>query len=417
MSDTNQNPYANESDAVAKGPRKAAIAFIMISVVLNVLSLGLIIPVIQALFTELVGGSEAEASFYYGLFGTLWALMQFFFSPFLGALSDRFGRRPVLLISLFTLGLDFILLALAPNLTWLLIGRIINGMTAANFSTAQAYIADITPPEKRTAAFGMLGAAFGLGFILGPVVGGLLTDISIRLPFWASAVMTLANWLYGYFVLPESLPLEKRSPFRWSKANPLGSLQLLRSKKGLLPIGIVLFCYQLAHLAFQNVFAFYTMAHFLWTPKQIGLTLGTVGVLSFIVQGGLIRPAAKWFGERVLVFIALLGGIVGFIGYAVARDAHSFFNCTFIFALMGFFQASINSVMSNRLGPTEQGRLSGANSSIIGLAGIIGPFAYSEIFIRSMRPESYQGTPFLVPAFLLMIGLIIAYFYVPKRAV
>lgn len=448
-----KDPSATDASPASGHPsvkpvRKAAIAFILITVILDVLSLGLIIPVLQKLIKELAGGDELQASYYIGLFGTLWALMQFFCSPIIGALSDRFGRRPVLLVSTFTLGLDFILLALAPSLTWLLVGRIISGMTAASFSTAQAYLADVTTPEKRTAAFGMFGACFGLGFILGPVVGGLLGEIDLRLPFWASAGLTLANWLYGYFVLPESLPPERRAPFRWSRANPLGSLKLLLSKQGLLAMAIILFLYQLAHLAFQNIFVLYTETHFAWTPKQIGLTLGTVGILNFIVQGGLIRPATKRLGERPLVFLGLIGGIVGFIGYALADDGDAFFQATFIFALMGFFQASINGVMSAKMGASEQGRLSGANSSMMGIAGLIGPSMYATTFALSIQPEklggiltgaaaifgdsakrsvqeyvattefanAIQGGPFMLSAAILALALILAFFVVPKRA-
>jgi len=419
MSDS---PYSNTPQdelANAKRPRQAAIAFILITVILDVLSLGLIIPVLQKLIKELVGGNETNASFYIGLFGTLWALMQFFCSPIIGALSDRYGRRPVLLVSTFGLGLDFILLAVAPNLAWLLVGRIITGMTAASFSTAQAYLADVSTPENRTAAYGMFGAAFGVGFVLGPIVGGLLGNIDLRLPFWVSAALTIANGFYGYFVLPESLPPEKRSPFRWSRANPLGSLRLLRSKTGLLPMALILFFYQLAHLSFQNVFVLYTDTHFQWSPKQVGLALGTVGILNFVVQGGLIRPATKRFGERILVFVGLLGGIIGFTAYAFAKDASTFYYCTIIFALMGFFQASINGVMSTRLGPSEQGRLSGANSSMMGIAGLIGPSLYASVFAWSVQPgrsSFWQGTPFALAASILFVGLILAFFVVPSRA-
>lgn len=400
--------------------RKAAIAFILVTVVLDVLSLGLVIPVLQKLILELVGGDNKVASDYVGTFGVLWAAMQFVCSPIMGALSDKFGRRPVLLISGLGLAFDFVLLALAHNLTLLFIGRIITGITASSFSTAQAYLADVTTPEKRTVAFGLFGAAFGIGFILGPVVGGVLGGINLRLPFWVAAALTFANWLYGWFILPESLPIEKRSPFRWSRANPLGSLRLLMSAKGLLPMGFILFFFQLSHLSFQNVFVLYTDKHFGWTTTQIGLALGTVGILNMIVQGGLVRPANRYFGERILVFFGLVGGLIGFLAYAMARDGATFYYSTFIFAMMGFFQSSINGVMSTRLGALEQGRLSGASSSILGLAGIIGPKIYSTVFGWSIAPERssfWQGAPFVLAAIFIVCSLVIAFFVVPKRAV
>ena len=397
-------------------PRKAAIAFIMVTVILDVLSLGLIIPVLQKLIKELVGGDDSTASYYVGLFGTLWAFMQFFCSPIIGALSDRFGRRPVLLTSAFGLGLDFILLAVAPNLAWLLIGRIITGMTAASFSTAQAYLADVSTPENRTAAFGLFGAAFGLGFVLGPIVGGMLGYIDLRLPFWVSAALTLLNAMYGYFVLPESLPPDKRSPFSWKRANPVGSLLLLWSQPGLLPMAITLFLYQLAHLAFQNVFVLYTDTYFQWSTLDVGLALGSVGILNFIVQGGLIRPATKRFGERPLVFLGLIGGSIGFLAYAFARDGKTFYLCTVIFALMGFFQASIQGLMSKKLGPTVQGRLSGATSSLNGIAGMTGPAMYAFVYTWSKgQSTAYQGAPFAVASAILGLALVLAIIFVPKR--
>ncbi|MEQ1824843.1 MAG: TCR/Tet family MFS transporter [Pirellula sp.] len=403
---------------IALNQRKAAIAFILVTVILDVLSLGLIIPVGAKLIKQLVGGDNVLASWYVGLFGTIWAFMQFFSAPIMGALSDRFGRRPVLLISAFGLGLDYILLALAPDLTWLFVGRIITGITAASFSTAQAYMADVTSHENRSAAFGMFGAAFGLGFILGPAMGGWLMDFDLRLPFWVSAALTLTNAMYGYFVLPESLPIEKRTKFRWSRANPLGSLRLLLSKPGLLPMALTLFLYQLAHHVFQNVFVLYTDERFGWSGSMVGASLATVGVLNFIVQGVLIRPAMKRFGERLLVFIGLTGGIIGFTAYSMAPTGELFFASTIIFAIMGFFSASIQGVMSKQLGPTEQGQLSGANSSLGGISGMIGPLLFTRVYGRTIMPDSkyyWPGAPFALAAAILGLALALAIVYVPKQ--
>ncbi len=402
---------------VTMDKKKAAIAFILVIVVLDVLSLGLVIPVLAKLIKKLVDDDEVLASWYIGLFGTIWALMQFFCSPIMGALSDRFGRRPVLLVSAFGLGLDYILLALAPNLGWLIVGRVITGITAASFSTAQAYLADVTTPENRSAAFGMFGAAFGLGFVLGPVAGGLLSDIDLRLPFWVSAVLTLANAMYGFFILPESLPKEKRMPFRWSRANPLGSLKLLASKTGLLPMAAILFLYQLSHQVFQSVFVIYTDERFQWSGLMVGSALATVGILNVIVQGGLIRPAIKKYGERILVFVGLFGGIIGFTSYSIAWTGQIFFACTLFFALMGFFNASLQGIMSKQLETNEQGQLSGANSSLNGIAGMIGPYLFTTVFGWTIVPGTrsyYPGAPFALAAAILTVALILAVIVVPR---
>ncbi len=400
--------------------KKAAVAFILVTVVLDVLSLGLVIPVLSKLIITLVDDDQDLALWYIGLFGTIWAFMQFICSPIMGALSDRYGRRPVLLLSAFGLGFDYILLALAPNLSWLIVGRIITGITASSFSTAQAYLADITTPENRSAAYGMFGAAFGLGFIFGPLTGGILGEIDLRLPFWVSAVLTLTNAFYGYFILPESLPVEKRMQFSWTRANPVGSLRLLSSKSSLLPMAMTLFLYQLSHQVFQTFFVIYTLERFQWRLWMVASTLAVVGVLNAIVQGGLIRPAKKRFGERVLVLVGLTGAIVGFALYSIAWTGQLFFVFTFIFALMGFFNASIQGIMSKQLGASEQGQLSGANSSLNGISGMIGPFLFTTVARWTNKPDSntyFPGAPFALSASVLCIALVLAVMFVPKTNV
>jgi MFS transporter, DHA1 family, tetracycline resistance protein len=395
---------------------KAGIAFIMITVLLDVLSLGVVIPVLPKLVKLLLDDNTTDAASYVGWFGTIWAAMQFIASPIMGALSDRFGRRPVLLVSAAGLAIDYIIMALAPNLTWLFIGRILTGITAASFSTASAYIADVTPPDKRSAAFGLFGAAFGLGFILGPAMGGFLGDFNLRLPFWVAAALTAANALYGYFVLPESLPLDKRSPFRWSRANPIGSLNLLRSFHGLLPMAIILFTYQLSHNVFSSVFVLYTDERFHWTPGMVGAALSLVGILNFIVQGILIRPAVEWVGERMLVYVGLTGGILGFIAYAFVTTGPLFLLSTVIFALMGFFSASLQGLMSKGIDPSRQGQLSGATSSLNGIAGMIGPTLFSTVFKHTIQPDKpwyWPGAPFALAAACLTLGLVIAVLRIP----
>ena len=279
-------------------PRKTALAFIFVTVVLDVMALGIIIPVLPKLVESMVGGDTARAAEIYGIFGTAWGVMQFFFAPILGAVSDRYGRRPVLLFSMLGLGLDYVLMAVAPTLTWLFLGRIISGITAASFSTANAYIADVTPPEDRAGAFGLVGAAFGIGFVLGPALGGVMGDLDPRLPFWVAAGLTLANAAYGYFVLPESLPADRRMAFSWTRANPVGSLRLLARHRQLLGLAGVAFLYHLAHVVLPAVAVLYTSYRYGWDGKTMGLSLAAVGVASGIVQAGLIRPTIDRLGER-----------------------------------------------------------------------------------------------------------------------
>ena len=398
---------------------KAGLAFILITVLMDVLSLGLVIPITAKLVKELAGDNAIDAASYVGWFGTIWAFMQFFSSPLMGALSDRFGRRPVLLLSAFGLGIDYIIMALAPNLTWLFIGRILTGITAASFSTASAYIADVTPPDKRSAAYGIYGATFGLGFILGPALGGYLGDIGLRYPFWVAAGLTLANACYGFFVLPESLPKEVRKPFRWSRANPQGSLNLLRSVPGLLPMAISLFTYQLAHSVFSSVFVLYTDSRFKWTPGQVGQALAIVGILNFIVQGALIRPLIGILGERMMVFVGLIGGIIGFTAYGIVDNDKMFMASTVLFCTMGFFSAAIQGLMSKRMDPSTQGQLSGANSSLNGIAGMIGPILFTTVFRTTIDPDGgfyLPGAPFFLAAIVLGIGLLTAFIAIPKQS-
>ena len=286
-------------------PRRAALAFIFVTVLIDMLAFGMIIPVLPTLVQDFMGGDAARAAQMYGVFGTAWALMQFIFSPVQGSLSDHFGRRTVILISCTGLGLDFILMALAPNLWWLLVGRVISGITAASFSTAGAYISDVTPPEKRAASFGLIGVAFGVGFVLGPAIGGILGDISPRLPFWASAFMALANVCWGLFVLPESLPKEKRVPFAWRNANPLGALKLLRSHPMLTGVAGSYFLINLAHVVLPSTTVLYMHYRFGWNTRAVGIMLAGVGISSLIVQGLLVKPAVKWLKERRAMALGL----------------------------------------------------------------------------------------------------------------
>jgi DHA1 family tetracycline resistance protein-like MFS transporter len=394
----------------SRAPRRAALIFIFITVLLDMLAIGLVVPVLPNLVLAFRQGDTVSAAEIFGVFGTAWALMQFFFSPVLGALSDRFGRRPVILLSNLGLGLDYILMALAPTLGWLFVGRVISGMTAASISTAFAYIADVTPGEKRAAAFGMVGVAFGLGFVLGPAAGGLLGAVDLRLPFWVAAALSLLNFFYGLLVLPESLPADRRSPFAWRRANPIGSLVLLRSYPELLGLSSVNFLHYLAHAVLPSVFVLYAGYRYGWTERDVGLALAGVGIFSAIVQGGLIKPIVAWAGERNALLIGLACGALGFAIYGVAPTGAIFCLGVPVMALWGLTGPAVQALMSQRVGPTEQGQLQGAQSSLQGVANLIGPGLFTATFALAIAPQhrwEAPGTPFVLAALMLMIAMVV----------
>ena len=396
----------------AGGASRAAFVFIFITLVLDVLALGVVIPVLPKLIETFLSGDTAAAARLVGLFSFAWALMQFLFSPLLGALSDRFGRRPVILISCFGLGLDYLLMALAPNLWWLFVGRVLSGITAASFSTAGAYVADVTAPEKRAASFGMLGAAWGIGFVIGPALGGVLGGIDTRLPFWVAGALTLLNALYGLFVLPESLPAEKRGKFSWARANPLGSLKLLRSHPELFGLASVNILYLLAHYVLPSTFVLYVSYRYGWSETVTGLTLAIVGVCNVIVQAVLVRRVVPAIGERRAMLTGLTFGIAGFVIYALAPVGWGFWLGIPVFALMGFFGPAAQSLMSQHVTPQEQGQLQGANSSLLGLTGMIGPVLFTQTFAAAISPGAgwhFPGAPFLLAAVLLLVAMAIAW--------
>jgi DHA1 family tetracycline resistance protein-like MFS transporter len=385
-------------------PRRAAIAFIFVTVLLDMLAIGIIIPVLPSLVLGFVGGDAKRTAEMLGLFGTVWALMQFFFSPVQGALSDRFGRRPVILLSNFGLGLDYIVMALAPNLAWLFVGRVLSGITAASVSTAFAYIADVTPPEKRAAGFGLVGAAFGVGFVLGPAIGGLLGGMDPRLPFWVAAGFSFANFLYGSFVLPESLKPENRARFEWKRANPVGAFALLRSHKSLLGLASVYFLGQLAHVVLPSTFVVYAIYRYGWDERTVGLTLAAVGICSFIVQGGIVRPTVKRLGERRTLMLGLGFGVIGFIWFGLAASGSEFWAAIPVMALWGLWSPALQGLMTRRVSASEQGRLQGANASLQGVAGLIGPALFTLSFAYAIDPGRglhLPGVPFLIAGALL----------------
>jgi MFS transporter, DHA1 family, tetracycline resistance protein len=396
----------------ARSGRKAALTFIFVTVLIDMLAFGMIIPVLPILVQNFTGGNAARAAEMYGLFGTAWALMQFIFSPVQGSLSDHFGRRPVILISCAGLGLDFILMALAPNLWWLLVGRVISGITAASFSTAGAYISDVTPPEKRAASFGIIGAAFGVGFILGPALGGLLGAISPRLPFWASAFMALANVCWGLFVLPESLPKEKRVPFAWKNANPLGALKLLRSHPMLSGLAVSYFLISLAHNVLPSTTVLYMHFRYGWDTRAVGIVLAGVGISSLIVQGFLVKPAVRWLKERRAMAVGLTFGTAGFAIYGLASTGPIFWIGVPIMALWGIATPSLQTIMTRSVDATEQGRLQGALASLVGLASLIGPVVFTQtfaVFIGAHANWGLPGAPFLLAAALIFGAMLLAW--------
>jgi MFS transporter, DHA1 family, tetracycline resistance protein len=396
----------------APSRRSAALIFIFVTVLIDMMAFGMIIPVLPMLVQNFVGGNAARAAAMYGLFGTAWALMQFIFSPVQGSLSDHFGRRPVILISCAGLGLDFILMALAPNLWWLLVGRVISGITAASFSTAGAYISDVTPPEKRAASFGLIGAAFGIGFVLGPALGGLLGAISPRLPFWASAFMALANVCWGLFVLPESLPKEKRVAFSWKNANPVGALKLLRSHPMLAGLAASYFLINLAHVVLPSVTVLYMHYRYGWDTRAVGLMLAGVGISALIVQGFLVKPVVNWLKERRAMALGLTFGAAGFAIYGLAPSGPVFWVGVPVMALWGIATPSLQTIMTRLVDATEQGRLQGALSSLTGLASLIGPTMFTQTFaafITSRADLGLPGAPFLLAALLVFAAMLLAW--------
>jgi DHA1 family tetracycline resistance protein-like MFS transporter len=399
-------------------PRRAAFIFVFITVLLDMLALGMIIPVLPRLILDFTQGDTAKAAGVLGVFGTVWALMQFFFAPLLGSASDRLGRRPVILLSNFGLACDYVLMALAPSLGWLFVGRVISGITAASVPTAGAYIADVTPPEKRAGAFGLLGAAFGAGFVLGPALGGLLGAVDPRMPFWASAGLSGANALYGLFVLPESLAREKRTAFSLKKANPLGSLRLLGSRAGLLFLATLAFLGALAHESLPATFVLYAQYRYGWGERLVGLTLAAVGVCTGIVQGALVTPLVSRFGERGALFFGLLCGAIGFSIYGLATSGAGFWLGIPVMALWGLSQPAVQGLMSAKVGPSEQGQLQGATGSLRGISGLIGPLLYTRAFAAFISPHapfSLPGAPFVLAAALLGVALLLALALLPRK--
>ncbi|HWU77461.1 MAG TPA: TCR/Tet family MFS transporter [Rhodanobacter sp.] len=396
----------------AEPNRRAALVFIYVTVLLDMLAFGIIIPVLPHLIEQLAGGGIAKAAWWVGVFSTVFAAVQFVFAPVQGALSDRFGRRPVILISNLGLATNFVLLALAPTLWLLFAARILLGLTAASFSTANAYIADITPREKRAAAFGILGSAFGLGFIIGPGLGGFLGSIALRLPFWVAAGLALCNFLYGYFILPESLPREQRTArIELHSAHPFGALKLLRRQPQLFGLAVVLFMVYLAHYVLQTVFVLYADYRYSWGPQAVGYVLMLVGACDGFVQAVLTGRLAPRFGERRVLIAGMIFGVGAFMVMGLAGSGRAFLFGIPLLALWGLAMPPIQSIMTQQVAPSEQGRLQGAIGSLSSFAGIFGPYLFAQVFALSIAPASHMhlpGAAFVLSAVLMLVGLVIA---------
>lgn len=384
------------------------VAFILVTVCLDMLAMALVIPVLPRLVLGFVGDRAARAAEVLGVFGTAWALMQLVSSPVQGALSDRFGRRPVILLSNFGLGLDYLLMALAPGLGLLFVGRVISGICAASVSTAGAYIADVSPPGQRARGFGLISVAFGAGFVLGPAVGGLLGQVNPRLPFWVAAGLSLLNACYGLLVLPESLPRARRAAFLWRRANPFGSLALLRSYPGLLGLAAVYFLYSLAHQSLPSVFVLYGDYRYGWDNRTVGLTLAAVGICAAVVGGVLVHPIVRWLGERGALIVGLSAGAAGMATFGLAASSGEFWAGIPVMALWGLTAPAAQGLMSRRVSGLEQGRLQGATSSLMGLAGLLGPGLFTSVFARAIKASGtlhLPGAPYLLAAMLLLVAL------------
>lgn len=398
--------------------RNPAIIFIFITILIDVLGIGIIIPVLPKLLQELTGKGLSEASQYSGFMMAAYAVMQFIFSPILGGLSDKYGRRPIILGSLFGFGLDYILLGFAPTIAWLFAGRIIAGITGASFTTASAYIADISNDENRSKNFGMIGAAFGIGFIIGPVIGGVLGDIGARVPFFVAAGLTLLNWLYGYFVLPESLSQDHRRDFDWKRANPIGSLKNLGRYPVVLGLVGAFFCLQLAGQTHPSTWSYFTMKEFNWTLAEVGYSLSFVGLVVAIVQGGLNRIINPKLGDRNSVMVGLLFYAAGFALFALATKGWMMYAFMIPFGLGGIAGPALQSIISKQVPANEQGELQGGLTSLQSVTTIFGPLLASNLFAyfsADDAPIFFPGAAFMMAAVLTIVAMLIALKSFPKK--
>ncbi len=392
--------------------QNAALTFIFITLLIDVIGIGIIIPVLPKLIVEVGGGGMSDAAFMGGLLISAFSVMQFIFSPFLGNLSDHYGRRPILLISLFGFGLDYILMAFAPTLGWLFVGRIIAGIMGASFTTASAYIADVSPPEKRAQNFGLIGAAFGLGFIIGPFLGGWLGQYGTRVPFIGAAILTLLNWLFGFFILPESLPEDKRRKFDVAKVNPFNAFSSIAKFPVILGLVASLIVIYIASHATQSTWSFFTIERFQWSEKEVGYSLAVVGILVSIVQGLLIRVINPRLGAERSVYVGILLYALGFFLFSFANAGWMMFVFLIPYCLGGISGPALQGIMSSQVPDNQQGELQGALTSLISITSIVGPLIMTSIFAYFTKPSAFYyfpGAAFFLGGVLTLISGYLAY--------
>ncbi len=395
----------------AQPKREAALGFIFITLLIDITGFGIVIPVFPKLIQHLIHGDLSQASRYSGWLLAIYSIMQFIFSPVIGNLSDKYGRRPVLLASLLGFSIDYVFLAFAPNIWWLFVGRIIAGITGASFTTASAYIADVSTPEKRAQNFGIIGAAFGLGFIIGPVLGGVLGAYSTKLPFLTAAGLAILNAIYGYFILPESLSKENRRPFDWKRANPVGSLMQLKKHSEVSGLVASLILIYIAGHAVQSTWTYFTMERFNWGEKTVGYSLGLVGLLSGLVQGLLIRATLPKLGMKKSIAIGLLLYSIGLFLFAFANQSWMMFAILVPYCLGGIAGPALQGLISNQIPPNEQGELQGGLTSLMSVTSIIGPPLMTTLFAwftSKNAPVAFPGAPFLAGGILMLLSTLLA---------
>jgi DHA1 family tetracycline resistance protein-like MFS transporter len=401
-----------------KEKKSAAIGFIFITMLIDITGWGIIIPVIPKLISELIHADISEAAKYGGWLTFSYAITQFVFAPIIGNLSDRFGRRPIILLSLLGFSLDYILLALAPTITWLFVGRILAGVTGASITTASAYIADISTPENRAKNFGMIGAAFGLGFIIGPVLGGLLGQYGSRVPFYATAVLCLVNFLYGYFILPESLAKENRRAFNWKRANPIGAFLNLKKHPTLIGLVMAMFLLYVGSHAVHSNWSFYTIYKFAWDERMIGISLGAMGLLVGVVQGGLIRWVNPKLGNEKSIYLGMALYTIGMFLFATAFQGWMMFVFLIPYCLGGIAGPALQAVISAKVPASEQGEIQGMLSSLMSASAIIGPPMMTSsfyFFTHKEAPFQFSGAPFVLGGIFMLLSTVIAYLSFKKR--